>query len=520
MITRVRSAVSSIIGGIMASDPTREQNHPDRPDPPLRFSYSRPDFLALSPDEVECSADHISRPILILKEMKLPWSTGYAEVINAGKSALNEDQACCEVVELRKRPADPSSPNYTPTSRRRSSLPNGDILETIESTEVKELDFHYWGLFDGHGGSGAAIFASKFLHLHIEEQLQEVLEILQKPSKQPPTCLGEENIVHHLHPSAGCSQRGLSRAASLRGAVGAPGSPNTSAPRFFMEKKIKQESLVVGAIENSFKEMDAYIARERLVYCISGGCTALVVMYLLGKLYVANAGDSRAVIIRAGEIIPMSSSFTPESERQRLQFLAHLQPSLLGNEFTHLEFPRRVTKKEVGKRMLYRDFTMSGWAYKTIQEEDLKFPLIYGEGKRARVLATIGITRGLGDHDLKVHDSEISIKPFLSCSPEVKIYDLSQYEHGADDVMILATDGLWDVLSNQEVAEAVSGFLGNCDPDDQHRYTMAAQDLVMKARGVLRDRGWRIAGDKLSSGDDVSVFIIPLMHGSKQPQPS
>uniref|UniRef100_A0A8C2DIN1 Protein phosphatase, Mg2+/Mn2+ dependent, 1H n=1 Tax=Cyprinus carpio TaxID=7962 RepID=A0A8C2DIN1_CYPCA len=480
MITRVRSAVSSIIGGIMASGSSAHETHPDLPP---RFPYSRPDFLALSPDEVECSADHISRPILILKEMKLPWATGYAEVINAGKSALNEDQACCEVVELRKRPTDPSSPSYTPT-RRRSSLPSADLLESIDSSEVKEQNFHYWALFDGHGGSGAAVFAAKFLHLHIEEQLQEVLEILQNPSLQPPTCLGEENPVHQLHPSAGCSQRGLSRAASLRGAAGAPGSPNTMAPRFFMEKKIKQESLVVGAIENAFKEMDAHIARERMVYCISGGCTALAVVYLLGKLYVANAGDSRALIIRGGEVIPVSSSFTPESERQRLQFLAHLQPSLLGNEFTHLEFPRRVTKKELGKRMLYRDFTMNGWAYKTVQEEDLKFPLVYGEGKK------------------------------------VKIYNLSQYEHGADDVMILATDGLWDVLSNQEVAEAVSGFLGNCDPDDQHRYTMAAQDLVMKARGVLRDRGWRIAGDRLGSGDDISVFIIPLMHGDKQPPPS
>lgn len=40
---------------------------------------------------------------------------------------------------------------------------------------------------------------------------------------------------------------------------------------------------------------------------------------------------------------------------------AYMQPQLLGNEFTHLEFPRRVQRKEVGKRMLYRDFTMSGW---------------------------------------------------------------------------------------------------------------------------------------------------------------
>lgn len=52
---------------------------------------------------------------------------------------------------------------------------------------------------------------------------------------------------------------------------------------------------------------------------------------------------------------------------------------------------------------------------------------------------------------------------------QVKVFNLSQYEHGADDVMVLATDGLWDVLSNEEVAEAISGFLGNCDPDDQHR---------------------------------------------------
>lgn len=97
-------------------------------------------------------------------------------------------------------------------------------------------------------------------------------------------------------------------------------------------------------------------------------------------------------------------------------------------------------------------------AYKTIDDEDLKFPLIYGEGKKvrlgalnacvhahtdahtqslknttyfqerhvrvcvwqARVLATIGVTRGLGDHDLKVHDSNIYIKPFLSCCPEVR----------------------------------------------------------------------------------------------------
>ena len=37
-------------------------------------------------------------------------------------------------------------------------------------------------------------------------------------------------------------------------------------------------------------------------------------------------------------------------------------------------------------------------------------------------MATIGVTRGLGDHDLKVYNSNIYIKPFLSCVPEVSVW--------------------------------------------------------------------------------------------------
>ncbi|KAK2101914.1 hypothetical protein P7K49_019581 [Saguinus oedipus] len=44
-----------------------------------------------------------------------------------------------------------------------------------------------------------------------------------------------------------------------------------------------------------FLLQDLQIERERSSYNISGGCTALIVICLLGKLYVANAGDSRSV---------------------------------------------------------------------------------------------------------------------------------------------------------------------------------------------------------------------------------
>lgn len=39
---------------------------------------------------------------------------------------------------------------------------------------------------------------------------------------------------------------------------------------------------------------------------------------------------------------------------------------------------------------------------------------------------------------------------------------------------------------------------------------MAAQDLLMRSRGVLKEGGWRLPNDRLGSGDDITVFVIPL----------
>uniref|UniRef100_A0A8C0FB83 Protein phosphatase, Mg2+/Mn2+ dependent 1J n=1 Tax=Bubo bubo TaxID=30461 RepID=A0A8C0FB83_BUBBB len=389
-------------------------------------------------------------------------------VINAGKSQHNEDQACCEVVFVGRRP----SP--------RGRLPRG-------------FYFHYWALFDGHAGSGAAVLASKRLHLHICEQLRDLVDILQDPSP-PPICLS-----HDVR--AGPAELSRVPLAEDNGEV-----PNDAVPRFHLEKAVSHESLVIGAIENAFKHMVSKPLPAGTPRAPPGSISLLSLS--------APACPLRAIIIRNGEIIPMSREFTPETERQRLQFLAFLRPELLGKEFTHLEFPRRIQPKELGKKMLYRDQNMNalpvGWGCATPQEDDLKFPLIYGEGKKARVMATIGVTRGLGDHDLKVFSSNIHIKPFLSCFPEVRVYDLTQYEHCPDDVLVLGTDGLWDVTNDKEVAGVVMEVLMSYEPNDPCRYTMVAQELVVRSRGVLKERGWRLANDKLGSGDDISVFVIPL----------
>lgn len=145
---------------------------------------------------------------------------------------------------------------------------------------------------------------------------------------------------------------------------------------------------------------------------------------------------------------------------------------------------------------------------------------------QSRVLATIGVTRGFGDHELKAQATSLDIKPFLTPQPEVKVYELSfdSQELDENDVLIMGTDGLWDVISNQHAASVVARALEQFPASDEchgkYRFITAAQDLVMQARGKTRERnekstsgrgsGWRTFDNRPATIDDISVFVIPL----------
>ena len=43
-----------------------------------------------------------------------------------------------------------------------------------------------------------------------------------------------------------------------------------------------------------------------------------------------------------------------------------------------------------------------GWSIKIADDEDLKPSVVAGNGKRQRIMQTIGVSRGFGDFDLKV----------------------------------------------------------------------------------------------------------------------
>lgn len=490
---RVLTAVSPDVlalpaAGHTASSPNKTSNR-NLPD---KFTYARPPFLQLmTPDELKASADHNVRPIIVPRDIAImPWSTGYAECVNSGKSEWNEDQAAFH--------------------RHILSHP---------SKQYPDLPYIYFGTFDGHAGYGAALAASnQFLYI-LHEKLVDVIDMLMP-------------------------------------AVTFATPPSFPHPMTF-QRSVSKDELIIGALESAFIEMDALLAEDRDKYRNAGGCTALVTLFIFGKMFVANAGDSRAVLCQrmsktvlkmySNAVMPnvelgnrdvdsddpdmhifpesFSHDHTPDTERPRLMSTGKLNPSLMGGAYVAMEYAKRPMFKDLGQRVLYRQGSMKGWAYKTLTADDLRMPIVTGEGKRSRLLGTIGVTRGFGDHDLRALGSGLPIKPFLSPHPEVNYRDLSKVmsipsdnnEDGDYGILVMATDGLWDVADIESVSQTVFKTL-NKYPTEKHRYTMVAQELVAKSRGRVNESGhWRLAHSKAAATvDDISVFVIPVAQYYKE----
>ncbi|XP_056134488.1 protein phosphatase 1G isoform X2 [Lampris incognitus] len=130
------------------------------------------------------------------------------------------------------------------------------------------------------------------------------------------------------------------------------------------------------------------------------GTTAVVALIRGKQLIVANAGDSRCVVSERGKAVDMSYDHKPEDE---------------------LELAR--IKNAGGK------VTMDG-----------------------RVNGGLNLSRAIGDHFYKRNKALPPEEQMISALPDVKVLTLNE-DH---DFMVIACDGIWNVLSSQEVVDFIS----------------------------------------------------------------
>lgn len=123
---------------------------------------------------------------------------------------------------------------------------------------------------------------------------------------------------------------------------------------------------------------------------------------------------------------------------------------------------------------------------------------------------SVGVSRALGDFYLKVglfDEDGVPKNPFgdegsqncpVSNLADVQIIDLSKGVR----YLVVACDGLWDVMTNQQVADFIKERLGRLDSLD-----LIAKSLVGEARGKYCIKGAKKGCPNL---DNISVIIVDL----------
>ncbi|CAN4128415.1 unnamed protein product [Withania somnifera] len=272
----------------------------------------------------------------------------------------------------------------------------GNLVPDGMTRCLSHLTAHFFGVYDGHGGSQVANYCRDRIHAVLAEELETIM-----------VNLNDESIRQN------CQDQWKT------------------------------------AFTNCFLKVDGEIAgagNHEVVAPETVGSTAVVAIVCSSHIVVANCGDSRAVLCRGKEPMPLSVDHKPNRE----------------DECARIE--------AVGGKVI--------------------------QWNGHRVFGVLAMSRSIGDRYLK---------PWIIPHPEVMFIPRTK----DDECLILASDGLWDVLTNEEV----------CDLARKHILLWHKKNGVTLPleRGQGIDPAAQAAAECLSnralqkgSKDNITVIVVDL----------
>ncbi|CAD6238154.1 unnamed protein product [Miscanthus lutarioriparius] len=220
------------------------------------------------------------------------------------------------------------------------------------------LPAHFFGVYDGHGGAQVAHYCRERLHVALLEQLSRIEETVCAAN------LGDMEFKKQWEKAFVDSFARVDDEVggkAIRGGGGEAGTSNAAVA--LTPEPVAPETV---------------------------GSTAVVSVICSSHIIISNCGDSRAVLCRGKQPVPLSVDHKPNRE----------------DEYARIE-------AEGGKVIQWNGY---------------------------RVFGVLAMSRSIGDRYLK---------PWIIPVPEVTIVPRAK----DDECLILASDGLWDVMSNEEVCE-------------------------------------------------------------------
>lgn len=229
----------------------------------------------------------------------------------------------------------------------------------------------------------------------------------------------------------------------------------------------------VSALASAFMETQQKIERAHSFDAFHSGTTAVAAYKHRNRLYVANVGDSRAVLgcalgtSRSGSHEPgilavdLSSDHRPDRDDEKRRILAD------GGTVHQSAIPMRQTFG--GPPRLVRVGPERVW------------------DRTGR--CGLCVTRSLGD---------ISMHPWVTAIPEVTEREIGP----KDKLVILGSDGVWDRVASQEAVDIAA----------RHRDPSAA---AREITSVARQRWYQQTDGQMS--DDITAVVMNLDHGTPPP---
>ena len=161
------------------------------------------------------------------------------------------------------------------------------------------------------------------------------------------------------------------------------------------------------------------------------GCTAVVVLLTPTHIICANAGDSRSILSRGDGVVALSEDHKPDNlgEKARIE--------------------------EAG-----------------------------GFVEENRVNGSLNLSRSLGDFEYKSNKQKNFKEQMVTCDPEV----MSVRRKKNDEFMVLACDGIWDCLNNEDCAAMLKEHMGT---DANKRTSQNVEELFEKiiAKDIIASSG-------------------------------
>jgi len=170
------------------------------------------------------------------------------------------------------------------------------------------------------------------------------------------------------------------------------------------------------------------------------------------KIIVANAGDSRCILASGGKAVAISEDHKPSNPNEK-------------------------------KRIKEADHTVE---IETVLQDGKRFQL-------ARVDGQIAVSRAIGDGDFKDGDGPPESQA-ITCVPDVFEREVKPN----DQFLVLACDGLWDVMENQEVVDFINKLLSKAKTVTDELLSQICEQLTTHA---VNNKG---------SPDNVTAVIVAL----------